>query len=478
MRRIVIAAVAVAVVAAAAAGIAWWATHRGPHWTTRSPEAAAEFEAALAASQKLYGRDARDHLEKAVTLDPGFVVAKALLARGLEAHDPARARTLAEAVRKADLDRLTPRERFLVELTLAQIDGDEARAEAVIRAYGARHPDDPFVLYTQAQEAWHRGEFDRAERLYRRLIRVAPNWVLAYNELGYMAMGSGRFRDARDLFVTYRFIAPDQANPHDSLGELDILTGRYDEARKALETAVAVRPDFCAAYRHMVTVEVLDGRPEAAAAAIERAREAGACPEAFLALLRCAASLAVPALEGRWEAVDRLAAGAACRGIDPARLGWVGLAVAEATVAEGRPGAVADAAAALRKRAAKANGLSQKVMTASADSLEAILAAASGDLRAALDRLLAADRRLGYEDANIGLTKLTNRLRIVAIQRRLGNRAAADRMLDAVARVNPALARLYRRNPDRWLPGGPAASGDGPAPRAGAPEDEQVDLGR
>ncbi len=478
MRRIVIVAVALALVAGAA-GFGWWATHRGPHWTTRSPEAAAEFEAALAASQKLYGREARDHLEKAVALDPTFVVARALLARGLQGHDPDRAKALAEAVRKADLSRLTPRERFLVELTLAQIDGDEARIERVIREYGSSHPEDPFVLYVQAQAAWRRGDLARAEPLYRKLIEVAPNWVLAYNELGYMAMGAGRFKDAEDLFVTYRFIAPDQANPHDSLGELDILTGRSADARKELEAAVAVRPDFCVAYGHLVTLELLDGRPGAARAAVERAERAGACPEPLLAILRCAAAIGRPALEGRWQEVRRIRSETPCRGLDPSRLGWLGIAVAEAAVATGHGADVEEAVRALRSRPGSPDGLPQRILRASAASLEAIADAATGDLRSALEHLLAADRELGYEDANIGLMKLTNRLRIAAIQRRLGEEAAAERTLREVARVNPDLARRFRENPDRWLPGGLSGrSGDGSAAHSGAPQHEQVDLGR
>jgi len=478
MRRILIVATVMALLAGAA-GLGWWATHRGPRWTTRSPQAAAEFEAALAASQKLYGREARKHLEKAVALDPGFVVARALLAHGLEGHDPARAKAMAEAVRKADLSRMTPRERFLVELTLAQMDGDEARIEKVIREYGSTHPEDPFVLYVQAQDAWRRGDLSHAEPLYRKLIEVAPNWVLAYNELGYMAMDAGRFKDAEDLFVTYRFIAPDQANPHDSLGELDILTGRYTDARKELEAAIAVRPDFCAAYRHLVTLELLDGRPRAAREAIGEARQAGACPGPLLAILRCAAAIGRPALEGRWKEVRRIRSETPCRGLDPSRLGWLGIAVAEAAVATGHGAEVEEAVRALRSKAGHAGGLPGKIYHASAASLEAILEAASGDLRSALDRLLTADRQLGYGDANIGLLKLTNRLRIAAIQRRLGEEEAAERTLREVARVNPTLVRLFLEDPDRWLPGGASVrSGDGAAAHGGAPQHEQVDLGR
>jgi len=465
MRRILIAVVAVAALAGGTAGVVWWTTHGGPRWTTASPEAAAEFEKALAASQKLYGREAREHLERAVALDPDFVVARALLARGLEAYEPERARAMAADVEKADLGRLTPRERFLVELTLAQMAGDEARIGDVIARYGKTHPEDPFVLYVQAQNAWHRGNLEQAETLYRRLIDVAPNWVLAYNELGYMAMAAGRFKDARDLFVTYRFIAPDQANPHDSLGELDILTGRYGDARTELEAAIAARPDFCAAYRHLVTVEILAGRPAAALDVARRVRETAICPDRYLRTLECVARLGGPAMEGRWEEVRAIRSGDPCRGVEPAALGWIGLAVAEAAAATGHGAEIDRAVAELRESRERADGLPWEIIGATAASLEGIRKASSGDLRGALEALLSADRGLAYHDANVGLLKLTNRLRIARLQERLGNRAAAVRTLREVAEVNPRLAEQYRAAPDRWLPLPRVASRHGAAVR-------------
>jgi Tfp pilus assembly protein PilF len=69
--------VAVAVVAAAVSIIA---LPKGPEWTTSSPEALAEFELALQAMMKLYHVDAMAHLEKAVELDPDFVMARLMLA--------------------------------------------------------------------------------------------------------------------------------------------------------------------------------------------------------------------------------------------------------------------------------------------------------------------------------------------------------------------------------------------------------------
>ena len=100
----------------------------------------------------------------------------------------------------------------------------------------------------------------RRRQLNRRLIEIAPNWVIAYNQLGYIAMSQGRFAEAEEYFTSYRFVAPDQANPHDSLAELYIMIGRYEEAETSLYRSIEIKPDFWAAYDHLAMIEDDDRR--------------------------------------------------------------------------------------------------------------------------------------------------------------------------------------------------------------------------
>ncbi len=267
MKKLWIAVGALAVIAGGAA--AWYAASR-PEWTTSSPEALAAYWQGRQAQMKFYGADAAAAFERAIRLDPEFVVAKvALLDTGRE---PKRREKLLEELRSADRSRLNERELFLLDLTLAGADQDEMRRSERIQSYLARHPRDPWALMRAATSAWDVQDWETAERLYEKLLEVDPNWVLARNNLGYIAMAQGRFAEAEDQFRTYRYAAPDQANPHDSLGELLILLGRYDEARAELEEALRVRPDFCASYWNLFRVEILDRRPEALAPLVARAK--------------------------------------------------------------------------------------------------------------------------------------------------------------------------------------------------------------
>jgi tetratricopeptide (TPR) repeat protein len=256
MRRIAL----IAVVLALAAGAAFWlraATRRS--WTTDSPAALAEYERGRQVHMRFYFADARAAYERALELDPGFVAAKLALIDS-DVDQETRVRLVAE-LRAADRERLTERERFLLDILFARLDDDLAGRTARIEAYLERHPEDPWALYSAASDSWIRQDWEVAERRYRRLLEVDPNWVLAHNNLGYIAMAQGRFAEAEARFRTYRFVAPDQANPHDSLGELLVLIGRYDEARAELEEALAIRPDFCASYDNLMRLAALSRRP-------------------------------------------------------------------------------------------------------------------------------------------------------------------------------------------------------------------------
>ncbi|HEX9638307.1 MAG TPA: tetratricopeptide repeat protein, partial [Acidobacteriota bacterium] len=164
-------------------------------------------------------------------LDPEFVAAQVLLARLAE---PARRRALLERLSQADLERLTPRERFMARYALALHHRIELKPQQILRDCLAQHPRDPYALEARSLQAWERQDWEAAERSYQRLLEIDPNWARAQNHLGYLAMARGRFEEAEDLFRTYLYIAPDQANPNDSMGELLTIRGRYDEAERAL----------------------------------------------------------------------------------------------------------------------------------------------------------------------------------------------------------------------------------------------------
>ena len=121
--------------AAAVLAVGLFALPKAPDWTTSSPEALAELQAAMSASMKLYHADARRHLERALELDPNFVAAKLLLADALRSSDRERSDLLYSEVAEAEVKDLRPRERLLVERVRVLREHKPKEAEKLVDDY-------------------------------------------------------------------------------------------------------------------------------------------------------------------------------------------------------------------------------------------------------------------------------------------------------------------------------------------------------
>jgi tetratricopeptide (TPR) repeat protein len=447
MKRVLWIAVVGVMVLAVAYGLL--ARARGPEWTTTSSSAMSEFDAALEAWMKLYYEDSVRHLEKALELDPDFVGAKVFLADMMRREHPERSEELINSMADVDMDRLTPRERLFVERSRAALDHDSEKAQQLLDRYLEEHPRDPFAIHLKASWAWVTGRAQLAERLNRQLIELSPNWVLAYNQLGYLTMQQGRFAEAEEYFKSYRFVAPDQANPHDSLGELYITTGRYDDAAASFESAIGIRPDFWPSYEHLVMVRSLQGDTSAALEVIERAARQG-CPEYVIATMKCDTTYSEMERSQAWgwilDEADRgcLDTGAGSHVTVVSHLAACRMGrYDEARELEAR------VAARVEKKAQERDPEDEMMKTGLKASdpmlrhLVGVRVAIQGDLEPAIEELDAADEKLTYREAPEAIFKLYNRLCLVEVLRAVGRHADAYKLLAKVHEVNPQMGREF-----------------------------------
>ncbi len=448
MKRWVIGAAAVIVLGGVA--VLMVSLEHRPEWTTRSPQALAELNAAMDAQMKVYASDAKRHLRRALSLDPHFVMARFLLDEETLSGTPAQRKRLKKFVESIDLNRLNPRERFMIGMAKASLEGHRSEADRILDRYLAKHPDDPFALNAKGGILWRRGKLDEAKEVFLRLVKVAPNWVIAYNQLGYIAMEEGRFATSEDYFKTYGFIAPDQANPHDSLGELYMLTGRYEQALKEFDRAITIKPDFCASYVHMALTHLLMGQLDRARADTAAASKDEHCPSHELAMLRCFVALWPLETAHRWRDVLRTAHASGCdTGISP--LGSTAVTLDRATAFSGD----IEAAKGFEGRAAQ---MLEKVKGSPIECLvrgvvahmKAMRLDAGGRYEEAATQLRAADTALPYRGASNGLFKLVTRLELAETLQAAGRSADAERVIARVRAVNPALARAFTSG--RWRP--------------------------
>ena len=415
---------------------------KGAEWTTDSPEALAEFNAAVDAQMKLYHNEVQAHLEKAIELDPDFVIAKLYLSDQvkMDDKDEDRAQRLWNDVMAADRSRLTEREQVLIERARALQEKRSEDAERMLDDYLADHPNDPFLLHRKALTAWMRGNFDEAERLNLRLIEIAPNWVIAYNQLGYIAMGQGRFVEAEEYFTSYRFVAPDQANPHDSLGELYIMIGRYDEAETSLLRSIEIKPDFWAAYDHLAMVRRMIHDYSGAEQALAMADAAGDVPDYWKTGIRCI--LKIGELANNEQHREVLAArdeNPECfeghsQGYAEVTVHRAACLLGEWEVAKSIEDDFAKLMDEMEKGAVK--GEKSNVVAALAH-LRGVRLAVEGDLEGAIEGFKEADHNMSYMQAASGLFKLYNRLFLVETLFAAGMDGKAHKLLSKVRSVNP-----------------------------------------
>lgn len=447
MKRIALALVALLVVAAIGAA-AYILTRPERVWTTSSEQARVEFEACLDNISRYYTRDAREHCARAVELDPDFVAAQIYLARYLP---PEQRKEIVESLRRTDLDRLSPRERFLVRFALAREEGRHPEAREMLDAYLEEHPDDPHVLHISCRDHWDSDRWREAEACFDRLIETDPNRVEAHNLLGYMAMGRGWFDQAEDLFATYRYIAPDQANPHDSMGELLMLTGRYEEAAAEFDRALEIRADFCPAWQHRVETALLSGDLPTAREAAELTAERSACRPAKIQQTVCSVAIWEQVLADDWPGV-RKAVEESCRTPSGDLGGYVsGEALVFAQRAALATGDLTEGRRLVEESRAFGEELEGRI---GADHmgdgfqgllahLEGALALGEGKPRAAVEAFARADEIFAYWGQDgLGTFKLFNLVNLAAAQEAAGDSAAAAATLRTLDGVNPRFARV------------------------------------
>lgn len=417
-------------------------------WTTSSPAALEEFELAQEAQMKLYSTDAIVHLERAVELDPDFVYAKYSLADMLQWYEPDRAKQLFDEVFAADLDQLRPRERYFIQLAEAQRDNRVADAVRLTEEYYEKHPDDPYVIRQLANQAFHRGESEAAERLYRRLLEVAPNWVVAYNQLGYLTMAQGRFTEAEEYFTSYRFIAPDQANPHDSLGELYMIQGRYDDAETSDLRAIDIKADFWAAYMHLAHARLLREDIAGAWDALDRWQDNDDAMEGEIAAWRCTIETAELDLAHSWGEMIARVHSPCVEDAYPASYVSVATHRAACELHDWDIAATLEGRLEKQLDKAKEKGAEKSMEEAWPTLLhmQGVRLAVQGDLEGAEEKFRGADAQLTYRDSGAGLFKLRNRLLLVETLFAEGRDAEAHKLLAKVRAVNPALAGEFEGN--------------------------------
>ncbi len=258
--------------------------------TTSSKAAYDAFREAELNQKRFYFKEARVGYAKALELDPNFAMAML----GMAQMSPERDQRIALVRRAArERDRLTERERYIIDIAKAEADGKPELAYQAAQQLHAHYPGDTNGAGYLARYALLKGKPGDAIKYYEDLLAVDPNNAEAYNQIGYYYGYRGEYEKAVENLTKYQFISPDNANPFDSLGENQAYSGHYNEAIENLNRALAIKPDFSPAYMHMGVAYEGMGDYEKAVQSYRKCAEFGDSPESdrrdgLLAAMRAA----------------------------------------------------------------------------------------------------------------------------------------------------------------------------------------------
>ncbi len=240
---------------------------------TNNLEAYRDYELGMRLVDSMQVREGIQLLEKAIALDPKFVMAYARVgyAYAVGGYELEKGRPYLEKAFQMG-ERLTAkdRERLLAWYALAHRDYQDA-----IRRYAAL-----IAAYPNETEAYRRlGSLLRGESrdeeaiaVERQALAIDPEDPRIYNALAAVSSETGRHEQAIEAARQFTVLSPGDANALDTLGLAYDFAGRYVEAEAAFRQAIALNPAFEVPRIHLVQLHGRMGRErEARQESLERA---------------------------------------------------------------------------------------------------------------------------------------------------------------------------------------------------------------
>ena len=152
-------------------------------------------------------------------------------------------------VKSTPLDSST-RKRLAVALAV-QERGDFLRAESIFKGMLDAHPNHPEIYTLLGNLYWQAGKIRVAATMYESALQLAPDLVDAVANLGAILWILGEQDEAIACYKRATEINRGNADAYYNLGGAYHQLGDGDEAVSAFKEAIRLRPGFAAAYQHL-----------------------------------------------------------------------------------------------------------------------------------------------------------------------------------------------------------------------------------
>lgn len=214
--------------------------------STNSLEAWRSYAAGLEFEHKAMIQEALAQYEKAVTADPSFIAAYYKLALYLYSQGERQRGNHYFEKLKALRQKATRKEQYQIDRLEAGVQGNLRKLIDISREWARQNPDDIDANFNLGDLYFGLQQYREALRAYQEILRVDPQYKMAYNQIGYCFARMGQLDSAAVIMQQYQELAPTEPNPFDSMGEIYYNQGEYRLAEKNLRRSLSNNANFAA----------------------------------------------------------------------------------------------------------------------------------------------------------------------------------------------------------------------------------------
>ena len=152
----------------------------------------------------------------------------------------------------------------------------EGRHEEAIKLYRSVlkvQPDNVIIYYNLGVTLREFGKIDEAEASYKRAIELKSDFILAHYNLGNTLKAQGKFEEAKVSFKKAIELKPDYIEAHHNLGSTFERLNKLNEAEASYKKVIKLKPDLAEAHNNLgMTINKL-GRLDDAVTCYKKAIE-------------------------------------------------------------------------------------------------------------------------------------------------------------------------------------------------------------
>jgi tetratricopeptide (TPR) repeat protein len=239
--------------------------------TTSSAEAKQQYVKGRTLGENLRAHDSREFLTQAAAKDPGMALAQYSLALSAPT-----AKDLFEHLKRAVAlaDKASEGERLMILGLQAGANADTRLQRDDYERLAAAYPRDERAHFLLGGAYFGQQNYAKAIGEYGKSEELAPDYAPAYNLLGYAHRANGEFDQAEKAFKRYIALIPNDPNPYDSYAELLMKMGRFDESIAMYRKALATDPNFAPSRFGIASNLMFQGKHEEARAEAWKLHEA------------------------------------------------------------------------------------------------------------------------------------------------------------------------------------------------------------